>query len=185
MTRFILFISLSLICGFVLAQESRQIAHRKIKTVQSRVESHQKDKDNLSFTTICYDRKGRETAVYEFNADSVCTMVEFFEYNRKGRLISQTTVDSVAHTQSRLEQHYDNRNLLIEKILFTEGKQKERTVYSYNNLDDRIREQVYDETNSLKKETLFTYDFRGMLLRKTTTDSNGKVIYDKTNRYEY
>ncbi len=185
MSRNILLVCLCFICAAANAQDSRQIANRKIKTVHSRIESHQKDKDQLSYTTAYYDRKGRETAVYEFNADSVCTKVELFEYNKKGRLISQTTIDSTEHTYSRLEQHYNNRNLLIEKILFTDGNLKERTVFTYNNVDDRILEQVYDEKNLLKKETTFTYDFRGMLLHKTTTDANGKVIYDKTNRYEY
>ncbi|MFN5621693.1 MAG: hypothetical protein ACK478_10350 [Flavobacteriales bacterium] len=153
--------------------------------MQSRVESNQKEKRNLSYSTVYYDRKGRETAVYEFNADSVCTQVEFFEYNKKGKLTLQTSIDSVAHTHSRLEQRYDDHNLLIEKTLTTDGKLKERTVYTYNNLDDRTREQVFDESNVLKKETVFTYDFRGMLLRKTTTDGSGKIIYDKINRYDY
>lgn len=185
MSRTLLLICFTILCATLCAQDSRQIAHRRIKTVQSRVESHLKDKDQLSFTTTHYDRKGRETAVYEFNADSVCTNAEFFEYNKKGRIILHTTIDSIAHVHNRLEQRYDKRNLLVEKTLYLEGKLKERTEFTYNNADDRIGERVYDESNSLKKETTFTYDFRGMLLRKTTTDSNGKVLYDKTNQYKY
>ena len=185
MIRAFLMLCICVACTSIVAQEQRQIANRKIQAVQSRVESHQKDKRNISYSTIYYDRKGRETAVYEFNADSVCTKVEFFEYNKKGKLTLQISIDSVTHTHSRLEQRYDNQNLLIEKTLLTDGKLKERTVYSYNNLDDKTREQVFDESNVLKKETIFTYDFRGMLLRKTTTDGSGKIIYDKINRYDY
>lgn len=185
MNRLFILLTLSLACSMLSAQDARQIAHRKIKVVHSRIESHQKEKDNLAYTTIQYDQKGRESRVFEFNADSMCIQAEFFEYNKKGKLTLHTTIDSLTHSRSRLEQRYDNRNLLQEKILLIDGQQKERTVYTYNTLDDRICEQVYDESNALKKETRFSYDFRGMLLRKTTTDSSGKVIYDKINHYEY
>jgi hypothetical protein len=185
MNRLFVLLSALLTCGMLSAQEARQLAHRKIHIMHSRVESHQKEKDNLSYTTVRYDRKGRESTVFEFNADSVCIQAEFFEYNKNGKLTLHTTIDSLTHSRSRLEQRYDNRNLLQEKILLIDGKQKERTVYTYNTLDDRTFEQVYDESNTLKKETRFIYDFRGMLLRKTTTDINGKIIYDKINHYEY
>ena len=185
MNRLFVLLSALLTCGMLSAQEARQLAHRKIKVLHSRVESHQKEKDNLSYTTVHYDRKGRETTVLEFNADSVCIQAEFFEYNKNGKLTLHITVDSLSHSRSRLEQRYDKRNFLQEKTLLIDGKQKERTVYTYNTLDDRICEQVYDDSNTLKKETRFTYDFRGMLLRKTTTDSNGKIVYDKINHYEY
>ena len=146
MNRLFVLLSALLTCGMLSAQEARQLAHRKINMLHSRVESHQKEKLNLSYTTIHYDRKGRETAVFEFNADSVCIQAEFFEYNKNGKLTLHTTVDSLSHSRSRLEQRYDKRNLLQEKTLFIDGKQKERTVYTYNTLDDRICEQVFDDS---------------------------------------
>jgi hypothetical protein len=175
--------SLSFYCA--IGQENRQIRARRIEEVTTRTEQMQKGVKDVSFTTTCYDKKGREIEVKEFDADSNCTKLETFGYNRKGREILHTIIDSITHKHSTIASNYDKWNRLVEKVVSENTQIQERTLYSYNTFDDKTVEKVEDGQGNLKKVSRFEYDSRSMLIRKTTTNSKGEVIYDKQYRYAY
>lgn len=166
-------------------QESKQIRSRKIERVSSKTEQLQKDKKEVSFETTHYDRKGREVLIEYFNADSICFKTEHFEYNHKGKIILHVTNDSTSHKTTSVEQHYDAWNRLIEKMTNENGVITERIVYAYNNFDDKTSEIHYGKDGALKKKTVFAYDKRGMLIRRTTENAEGTIIFDKSIEYEY
>ncbi len=169
----------------VFCQDNRQIRARKIERVQSRTEQVQKGENRTSFSAITYDKKGREIEVKEFDADSTCMKVERYAYNRKGREILQSVTDSVAHKHTVTKSSYDKWNRLSEKVIEENNVIQERIIYSYNTFDDKTEEKVLDGNGNLKKLTRFEYDSRAMLIRKTTTNSKGEIVYDKTYHYEY
>ena len=172
--------------SFVIrAQDEKQIEARKIKSVHTRIEQNQKDSREISFTTTHYNRKGKETDILLYNADSVCIKAEQFEYNKKGRLIAHMTIDSVKHSTEEVRYTYDQWNRQTEKTIAEDGQITEQTSSEYNNLDDKIREVVRNGKGDVKKEITYTYDSKGMLISRTTVNAAGKVVYQKTNTYDY
>jgi hypothetical protein len=176
---------LSMVGIAAFAQDNRQIRLRKIEQTTIRTEQIQKGGKDVSFTTIRYDRKGREVEVKEFDADSNCTKLETMSYNRKGREILHAITDSIAHKHTVTVSNYDKWNRLSEKVVSENNQIQDRTLYSYNTLDDKTEEKVLDGQGNLKKISRFEYDSRSMLIRKTTTNSKGEVVFDKLYRYEY
>ncbi len=185
MIRAILIVSLSLCWLNIFAQGEKQIQSRRIKTKVTRVESIQKEKRELTFSTTHYDGKGRETEVNYYNTDSVCVKSEQFQYNRKGKTTHHTTVDSIKKITTEILYTYDQWNRLREKQVKENSNMRERTIYEYDNFDNKIKEVVLNGKEEIKKDITYTYDKKGMLLRKTTLNGSGKVIYDKTNTYDY
>lgn len=167
------------------AQESRQIKARNIERASSRTEQWQKEKREVSFETTHYDRKGREVLVEYFNTDSICYKTERFEYNGKGRTVLHVTADSSQKRTIAVEQHYDQWNRLAEKLTTENGETTERVVYTYNTFDDKTSEILYGKDGKLKKKTMFMYDKRGMLIRRTVENGEGTIINDKTIQYTY
>ena len=176
---------LSFSCCCVVGQESRQISARRIEEANTRTEQLHKGVKEISFTTTRYDHKGREVEVKEFDADSNCIKIETFVYNRKGREILRTMTDSVSHKHTITTSNYDKWNRLVEKVVSENYQIQERTFYSYNTFDDKTEEKVEDGQGNLKKVSRFEYDSRSMLIRKTTTNSKGEVVYDKKYSYQY
>jgi len=184
--RILLFISALLLAySSAICQENRQIRSRKIKQTTIRTEQIQKGDKEISFTTIRYDRKGREVEIKEFDADSNCTKLETMSYNRKGREILHAITDSISHKHTVTISNYDKWNRLSEKVVSENNQIQDRTLYSYNTFDDKTEEKVMDGQGNLKKISRFEYDSRSMLIRKTTTNSKGEVLFDKLYRYEY
>lgn len=183
----VLFITtlLIILCLHAVSQENRQIRSRQISQLTTRTEQLQKGIREVSFITTQYDTKGRETEVKEFNADSTCIRMETFRYNRKGREIFREITDSLTHKHIQTLSTYDKWNRITEKVLSENNIVQERTVYSYNTFDDKIEEKVVDGAGNLKKISRFEYDSRSMLTRKTTTNSQGEIVYDKVYRYQY
>ncbi len=182
----ILFFSwIVLLSHLAYSQDAKQIKSRGIRSICTKTEQVQKGKKELSIEVTRYDRKGRETSIEHFNADSICIGTEQFSYNRKGRTILHSTADSLEKKSTSVKQEYDRWNRLTQKSNFENDSLIERTEYAYNNFDDRISEMVYDKDGKLKKKSEFTYDSKGMLIRKTTTNAEGIVTYEKSISYDY
>lgn len=181
----LIFTCLSISFCSAIGQENRQIRARRIEETNIRTEQLQKGVKEISFTITRYDKKGRELEIKEFDADSNCIKIETFVYNRKGREILRTMTDSVSHKHAKTTSNYDKWNRLVEKVVSENNQIQERTSYSYNTFDDKTEEKVEDGQGNVKKVSRFEYDSRSMLIRKTTTNSKGEVIYDKQYRYAY
>jgi len=123
--------------------------------------------------------------VKKFDADSNCVQLETFQYNRKGKEIYHAITDSIAHKKTITTSNYDKWNRLTEKVVSEKNEIQERTLYSYNTFDDKTEEKVLDGLGNVKKVSQYEYDSRSMLIRKTTTNSKGEVVFDKIYRYEY
>lgn len=168
-----------------ISQDAKQIQSRGIRVVCTKTEQLQKGQRELSIEVTHYDKKGRETSIEYFNADSMCVRTEQFTYNSKGKTIRHSIADSIEKKTTVVEQQYDRWNRLTQKTTIENNLPLERIEYAYNNFDDRISEIVYDKAGKLKKKTTFTYDNRGMLTGKTTTNAEGVITYDKSIEYTY
>ncbi len=176
---------ISILPFMALSQDAKQIQSRGIRVVSTKTEQLQKGQKELSIEVTRYDKKGRETSIEYFNADSICVRTEQFTYNRKGKTIRHSIADSIEKKTTVVEQEYDRWNRLTQKTTIENNLPAERIEYAYNNFDDRISEIVYDKAGKLKKKTTFTYDNRGMLTGKTTTNAEGVITYDKSIEYTY
>jgi hypothetical protein len=185
MKHILIFSWIFLLSHLAYGQDTKQIKSRDISVVCTRTEQLQKGKKEISIEVTHYDRKGRETTIEYFNADSICIATEQFSYNRKGRTIRHSTVDSLEMKSTIIEQEYDRWNRLTQKASYENNTLAERTEYAYNNFDDRISEMVYDKDGKLKKKSEFAYDSKGMLIRKTTTNAEGIITYEKIVSYDY
>ena len=150
-----------------------------------RTEQVQKGSNERSFTCTHYDSKGREIEVKYFNDDSLCVKVEQHTYNRKGKEIRETVIDSLHHKHTSTKSTYDRWNRLTERATIENNMLTERVEYSYNTFDDKTEEITYDGSGKIKKRTRFEYDKKGMLTRRTTENAKGEIIYDRTYRYIY
>lgn len=181
----LIFILISVLPFMAMSQDAKQIQSRGIRVVSTKTEQLQKGQKELSIEVTRYDKKGRETSIEYFNADSICVRTEQFTYNRKGKTIRHSTADSIEKKTTLVEQQYDRWNRLTQKTTLENSVPVERIEYAYNNFDDRISEVVYDKDGKLKKKSSFTYDNRGMLIGKTTTNAEGVIIYKKSVEYTY
>ena len=168
-----------------ISQDAKQIQSRRIRMVCTKIEQVQKGQRELSIEVTRYDKKGRETSIEYFNADSICIRTEQFSYNRKGKTVQHNIADSLEKKTTLVQQEYDRWNRLTQRTTIENNLPVERIEYAYNNFDDRISEVAYDKDGQLKKKSTFTYDSRGMLTGKTTTNGEGIIIYDKSIEYDY
>ncbi len=185
MKTYVLFLCFQCLVLIVFAQESKQIRSRKIKESCVRTEQVQKGANERSYTCTHYDSKGREIEVKYFDEDSSCVKVEQHEYNRKGKEIRETIIDSLHHKHTSTISTYDRWNRLGERLSTENTIITERVEYVYNNLDDKTEEITYDGSGNVKKRTRFEYDNKGMLTRRTTENAKGEIIFDRTYRYVY
>ena len=185
MKHVLLFFLISLLPFMAMSQEAKQIQSRGIRVVCTKTEQLQKGQRELSMEVTRYDKKGRETSIEYFNADSMCIRTEQFTYNSKGKTIRHSIADSIEKKTTVVEQQYDRWNRLTQKTTLENNQPIERIEYAYNNFDDRISEIVYDKAGKQKKKTTFTYDNRGMLTSKTTINAEGVVTYYKSIEYTY
>ena len=185
MKQILIFSWIFLLSHMAYSQDAKQIKSRGIRAVCTKTEQRQKGKKEISFEVTRFDRKGRETSIEYFNADSICISTEQFSYNRKGRMVRHCTIDSIEMKSTIIEQEYDRWNRLTQKATFENDSLIERIEYAYNNFDDRISEMVFDKDGKLKKKSEFAYDSKGMLIRKTTTNAEGIVTYEKSVSYDY
>jgi hypothetical protein len=181
----LIFFLISIVPLIALSQDAKQIQSRGIRVVCTKTEQTLKGHRELSMEVTRYDKKGRETSIEYFNADSICVRTEQFTYNSKGKTIRHCIADSIEKTTNVVEQQYDRWNRLTQKTTIENNLTAERIEYAYNNFDDRISEIVYDKAGKIKKKTTFTYDSRGMLTGKTTTNAEGVITYDKSIEYTY
>jgi uncharacterized protein YxeA len=173
----------AVLIGF--AQENKQIRSRRIQESCVRTEQLQKGVNERSYTCTHYDSKGREIEVKYFADDSSCVKVEQHAYNRKGKEIRETVIDSLHHKHMSTTSAYDRWNRLTERATTEDYILTERLEYSYNTFDDKTEEITYDGSGNIKKRTRFEYDKKGMLTRRTTENAKGEIIYDRTYRYIY
>ena len=61
-----------------MSQDAKQVKSRGIRLVSTKTEQLQKGQRELSMEVTRYDKKGRETSIEYFNADSICIKTEQF-----------------------------------------------------------------------------------------------------------
>lgn len=168
------------------SQGSRQIASRKIAVVSTTVNDVKKGKPVVYHIRSEYDRKGRLVSEKHFDADSLCTRTQTIRYNRRGDVTEDVTFKG--NSQEIIEKtefYYDKFGRDTLRIESKADGISEKTVFQYNNLDQKTEEKVFDGKGKLMRSSTMTYDKRGMLLTRRTVSDAGEVIYEKNNQYEY
>jgi hypothetical protein len=178
-----LFLGLSHQC---LCQGQRQIQSRNIKEVVSTTTENKKGTLTKKTIATQYDRKGRPSSIHILDSDSLCVTRELFMYTKNGDLTSRTLLrgnsDFILEKEEIFYDRWKRDTLIVE---WKDNEVKMKTSIHYDNMDNKTAEITYDNGGKLIKKSLFTYDKKGMLLEKITTDDKDQILYRKQNRYSY
>lgn len=175
-----------LICQqYVFAQGTRQIQNRKIKKVSSCSSEMKKGELQKQWIITEYNRKGQIVSETTLDNDSLVKRREEYTYLRNGKISRYSFFDRTKGQTSSLH-YYDRfeRDTLIETT-DSSGTIIQKTRIVYDKEDNKTEESIYDQENTLKQKTTFQYDKRGMLTRRKTVNSKGETISEKVNEYVY
>ncbi len=172
---------------FGISQTEAQIKSRKIKVV---VSSTTELKDGVAVSRLereTFDKKGNVLERKSFSNDSVCVSWKQFEYDRKGNLIKESTLNpttGVAKSIKQIEYNKFNDEVLV--VLKNEkGAIEEETETQYDSDRRRILVVKRDGEKKTMTSTSFKYDNMGMLVSRITVNAKGDVIVEKAISYTY
>ena len=78
---------------------------------------------------------------------------------------------------------YNEKGYLVKEVEYNkEGKLKFVKKYYYNSDNDKIKEELFDNTNKLKKPTLYNYK-DGLKISKKVLNAKGELISKKEFEY--
>lgn len=80
------------------------------------------------------------------------------------------------------ETYFDLRGNVIEEITYKEGKVKKHFKYQYDNDNNKIKEEQYDQAGRIIESSEYKYE-NGLRTEKIIFDSNKKIKSRKTYQY--
>lgn len=174
----------SLLCA---AQTDTQIKSRKIKVVVSKTTEL---KDGVAVIRIereAFDKKGNVLERKSFSNDSVCVSWRQFEYDRRGNVLKESTLQpSNGSVKSKKEFTYNKFNDEVLVITKNSAEVIEEEIETQYNKDRRKSVVIKrDGQKKIMTTTTFEYDNKGMLVSRKTVNASGEVVVEKTISYVY
>ena len=145
---------------FGMAQTEAQIKSRKIKVV---VSSSTELKDGIAVRKIereSFDKKGNIIERKSFSADSICNGWKQFEYDRKGNLIKETTLNPTSGIAKTIKQ------------------------IQYNKFNDEVLVVLKNEKDAVEEETETQYDSDRRRILIVKRDGEKKILTSTTFKYD-
>jgi hypothetical protein len=105
-----------------------------------------------------YDENGNKTEVIEYDSKGDIKSYTQFEYNDKGKVTKELKIDALS-------------------------KKPVRTIDFFYEEDKLTKEIVYNKKNEVTETSIYTYDGK-LKLEKKTTNGSGKLIETKIYTYE-
>ena len=169
-----------------LAQGSKQVRNRKIRTVHTQIHEVKKGVVQLQYLMSVYDRKGNLTLSMEWDQDSTLVRKEENLYSKKGLIVEKKVFAKDNALTSWVKWEYDAWGHVIREIeMRADGKVKASTQTFYDKHGEKTKEEERDEQGLLLRTIAYEYDARGMIARKVITNKEGEVVFDKTIQYVY
>lgn len=161
-----------------------------------------------------FGQTDRKAARYEIKkstltSTSPSSRSESFKlFDKKGRIIEEQEIDLNSKEKSRVvysyakniirEEHFKNDSLLytltneyqFKKLVlktkkFPNGQAVILEKNSWNKWRDKEEELIFDKNGELKKRSVYTYNKKGLLIKKQVFNSKGELIQEKSTEYEY
>jgi hypothetical protein len=80
---------------------------------------------------IYFDELGRKIKVEDIDADSMMEYVNYFLYDKKGRLDVDSSCDAKGKCYLKYKEIYDSKGRLKQELVFNNGVQNERSDFEY------------------------------------------------------
>lgn len=168
------------------AQGSKQIQNRKIKEIVTVEFNAYDDAENRKIHEW-YDAKGRLIERKVFNTGDTLRFHKIIEYTDRYGSYIETIMDiRTGKPKSGLKVVFNKWHDETENTrLNQDGKTVERKVSAYDAHGKLLKEVYYGDSDSLRKSIEYTYDHKGMLIKKEVRDKNGQTIEMKQLTYTY
>jgi hypothetical protein len=170
----------------MVAQSNGQLASRKVKYSREQVEEVKGGSIQIRIEETWYD--GRGNALEEKVTDASGSAMSWKKMTRlrDGRMQKMEVLSTSGVVTESKHFKYDKfKKLTAEHTFDANGKEKERTEYTYNNSGDKVLEILFGDDGSVKRRVEFSYDSRGLLTSRKVTNAKGEITYSKITSYEY
>lgn len=162
------------------AQTNRQIRARGIQQVSTHTLTNGKSYIEIE----SYDKKGHLIRNCEFSEDSSEYKEMIYKFNNKGQKISELRYNSTDTGYFiKTEYAYTNLGSIKESLKKDQNGMIQKTIYQYNNQNDKTSEHVYDKSGNLVKRIEYEYDLTGLLTRRRVFNNLGQCQEDKIIKY--
>ena len=166
-------------------QSSQQIRDRKIKEVIVKTSDDRNGKHSIRTNISHYDKKGRLIEFIELDMDSVRLKTELHQYDKKGNEVMYVEKDNKGKEILKYIRTFDKWKNETMQTTYENEKVKEVSTSQYNASGNKIEEIVTDANKKVLKKIIFVYDLKGMLVKRTTLNEEGKIIYCKEYNYSH
>lgn len=103
--------------------------------------------------------------------------------NIKSIVVTEEKYDMLIKKQYKeSEAYYDTKGNLIESVTYKLGKVDKHFKYQYDQENNKIKEEEYDQSGRLKESSEYKYS-DGLRTEKTVYDSNKRLKSKKTYIY--
>lgn len=166
------------------------------------------------FQQSAFGQIDRKAARYEIKKTTLSSISpssrseSFKVFDRKGRIIEEQEIDLNSSEKTRViysydknlirEDHFKNDSLLYaitneyqfkKLVLKTKKSPNGQAVIieknSWNKWGDKEEELQFDKNGELKKRSIYTYNNKGLLVKKQVFNSKGDLLQEKSTEYEY
>jgi antitoxin component YwqK of YwqJK toxin-antitoxin module len=101
----------------------------------------------------------------------------------KSIIVTEEKADMLVKKQyTESETYFDVKGNIIEEIIYKQGKVDTHFKYSYDENNNKIREEEYDSSGKIKESSEYKYE-NGLRTEKTVYDSNKKIKTKKFYKY--
>jgi hypothetical protein len=168
------------------AQSQRQIAHRSIKKSSVTLRDNRQGKESEKTTITYYNRKGKIIEQTTLSQDSTIIERSTFNYDKKGRLLEEKHFGSGGKTSSRKTMEYNKWDDPVSISEFNQNDTLEtKTLIEYTKWGDKSIEVILNGNGQPEKKIDYFYDVKGMLVRRIIRNPAGDIIQEKTWDYTY
>lgn len=107
-----------------------------------------------------------------------------YDFNRNGKIISETLYSDAGIVQKTIKKEYDPDGTLMKEVYFRrDGSRDGYAVYLYGK-DKVLRyKSVYDMNDIPKSKTAYKYDAEGNLVKELAYDKSGNLFLEFDNLY--
>lgn len=168
------------------AQSQRQIAHRNIKKSYVTLRDNRQGKEAVKTTITCFNRKGKIIEQTTLSQDSSIIERSTFDYDKKGRLVEEKHFGPGGKPSGRKTMEYNKWNDPVSISEFNQYDTLEtKTLIDYTKWGDKSTELIYNGNGKPEKKIDYFYDSRGMLIKRIVSNPTGDIIQEKTWDYTY
>lgn len=140
-------------------------------------ETFQNKKKSYLWQTVTYDNNGNCTSVILNDSKGKLHSESIFTYNDSNKVVSKIYKNKKGEVKNKITCTYDKLGHIAEMTLFVKGKEKSRTVTTYDS--SRYLECYYFKNGNKEFSRKWVYTYYPDKSKKSSViyDADGKVLY--------